>query len=165
MSRDPVEAITYRTCMEGMRSDNKLTDSGVLYLPRQGAMFPLTIDFVKRMKDEPIVIQAIQADKEYVPIIINEFENAMRRRLRVHQIPEFRFEDPNKFEIENVIFNNPATIVIWKDGSKTVVKCQPGEVFSKETGLAMAISKRAYGNTGNYNEIFKKWVPMNKEEA
>ena len=30
-------------------------------------------------------------------------------------------------EIKDVIFNEPATIIIWKDGTKTVVKCQEGE--------------------------------------
>lgn len=25
--------------------------------------------------------------------------------------------------VERVIFNHPATIIFWKDGSKTVVKC------------------------------------------
>ncbi len=60
--------------------------------------------------------------------------------------------------IENVIFNDPATIVFWLDGSKTVVKCQLGDTFSKELGLAMAICKKVYGNKGNYNDVFKKWV-------
>lgn len=60
-------------------------------------------------------------------------------------------------EISNVIFNDPATIVFWDDGSKTVVKCQDGDVFSKESGLALAIIKKAYGNSGSYNNIFKKW--------
>ena len=61
-------------------------------------------------------------------------------------------------QIKNVIFNDPATIVFWADGDKTVVKCQPGDTFSKELGLAMAICKKVYGNKGNYNEVFKKWV-------
>ena len=61
-------------------------------------------------------------------------------------------------EIKNVIFNDPATIVFWSDGSKTVVQCQPGDTYSKETGLALAIAKRACGNTPRYNKIFKKWV-------
>ena len=63
-------------------------------------------------------------------------------------------------EIENVIFNDPATIVFWKDGTKTIVKCRKdkGDVFSKETGLAMAIVKKLYGNKGKYNDILKKWV-------
>ena len=29
----------------------------------------------------------------------------------------------NRFTIKNVIFNPPATIVFWKDGTKTIVKC------------------------------------------
>lgn len=63
-------------------------------------------------------------------------------------------------EIENVIFNDPATIVFWKDGTKTIVKCRKdkGDVFSKETGLAMAIVKKLYGNKGKYNDILKKWA-------
>ena len=62
-------------------------------------------------------------------------------------------------KIKNVIFNGPATIVYWSDGSKTVVKCQPGEVLDYEKGLAMAISKKMFGNCGSYYDEFKKWVP------
>ena len=65
-------------------------------------------------------------------------------------------------EIKNVIFNYPATIVFWEDGTKTVVKCQDGDEFDPEKGLAMAIAKKAYGNKGNYCNKMKKWLP--KEE-
>lgn len=61
--------------------------------------------------------------------------------------------------IVKVIFNDPATIVIWSDGQKTVVKTQNGDEFDPEKGLAMAISKRVLGNQGNYYEEFKKWLP------
>lgn len=61
-------------------------------------------------------------------------------------------------QIERVIFNAPATVVYWKDGTKTVVKCQDGDTYSKETGLAMAIAKKAYGNDGKYNDIMKAWI-------
>lgn len=63
-------------------------------------------------------------------------------------------------EIKDVIFNPPATIVKWADGTKTVVKCQrkEGDVYSKEVGLAMAISKKALGNKGNFNDVFSKWI-------
>ena len=61
-------------------------------------------------------------------------------------------------EIEKVIFNKPATIVFWKDGTKTVVKVQGKEKFNKEKGLAMAVAKKALGNQGNYYEEFKKWL-------
>lgn len=63
-------------------------------------------------------------------------------------------------EIQRVIFNDPATIVFWSDGTKTVVKKQKDDKkkkFDKEKGLAMAIAKKALGNQGNYFETFKKW--------
>ena len=62
-------------------------------------------------------------------------------------------------KIKNVIFNPPATIVFWMDGTKTVVKAQDGDVFDSEKGLAMAISKKALGNKGNYCNELKKWLP------
>ena len=72
-------------------------------------------------------------------------------------------KDPS-ITISKVIFNPPATIVFWKDGSKTVVKCQEGDVFDPEKGLAMAFMKKAYGNAGKYCDEVKKWVePWRKE--
>ena len=65
-------------------------------------------------------------------------------------------------EITNVIFNDPATIVFWSDGTKTVVKAE-GEPFDPEKGLAMAIAKKALGNKGNYYNEFKKWLPKKEE--
>ena len=63
-------------------------------------------------------------------------------------------------DIKDVIFNPPATIALWADGTKTVVKCQEREnnEYSKVVGLAMCICKKVYGNKGNYNNIFKKFI-------
>ena len=61
-------------------------------------------------------------------------------------------------DITKVIFNDPATIVFWKDGTKTVVKCE-NETYDPEKGFAMAIAKKVLGNKGNYYETFKKWLP------
>lgn len=68
-------------------------------------------------------------------------------------------------KIKKVIFNNPATIVYWSDNTKTVVKCQEGDTYSKEVGLAMCISKKYLGNKSNFNNEFKKWIPEEKEEV
>ena len=67
-------------------------------------------------------------------------------------------EYPTCPEIKNVIFNPPATIVFWTDGSKTVVKAQNGEEFDPEKGLSMAIVKKHFGNKGHYFEEIKKWT-------
>lgn len=60
--------------------------------------------------------------------------------------------------IVNVIFNDPATIVFWGDGTKTVVKTQNGEPYDPEKGLAMAIAKHYSGNNYSYYNQFKHWL-------
>lgn len=61
--------------------------------------------------------------------------------------------------IEKVIFNDPCTIILWSDKTKTVVKCGEDEEYDPEKGMAIAISKKFLGNKGNYYETFKKWLP------
>jgi hypothetical protein len=65
--------------------------------------------------------------------------------------------------IKNVIFNDPATIVFWNDGTKTVVKFGKDDTFDPEKGLAMAISKYFFDNAGYFNDVFKKWIPKKGE--
>lgn len=60
-------------------------------------------------------------------------------------------------KIEKVIYNNPATIMIWNDGVKTVVKCQKEDIYDKKIGFFLCITKRLFGNTGRYNAELDKW--------
>ncbi len=62
------------------------------------------------------------------------------------------------FKIKEVIFNDPATIVYWEDGTKTVVKCGKDDIYNKETGLALCFMKKALNNKGNYNNLFRKYI-------
>lgn len=55
------------------------------------------------------------------------------------------------------------TVVKWADGTITKVKTQNGDTYSPEVGLAMCIAKKAMGNKGNYNNVFKKWLPKTAE--
>ena len=54
---------------------------------------------------------------------------------------------------EKVIVHYPATVVYWDDGTKTVVRCQKGDLFSRRTGLLVAMAKRAYGNSPRFNDV------------
>lgn len=75
---------------------------------------------------------------------------------KINELVEF-----DEKQIKDVIFSDPATIVLWKDGTKTVVKCQKdkGDTYNPELGLAMCIIKKMCGNKGNYNDVFNKWLP------
>lgn len=58
----------------------------------------------------------------------------------------------NPFGIDHVIFNGPATIVFWLDGSKTVVKCADDEIYNERTAIMWAIMKKVYGNSSRVNK-------------
>ena len=50
------------------------------------------------------------------------------------------------------------SVALWEDGTKTKIKCQPGDTFDKEKAVALCYMKKYFGNNGSYNEILKKWV-------
>jgi len=71
----------------------------------------------------------------------------------------FAFNDTIFIKVKpvKVIFNNPATIVIWDDGTKTIVKRQKGDRYDKEKGLALCYMKKALGNTSRkLNDALRK---------
>ena len=53
-----------------------------------------------------------------------------------------------------VLFNSPATIVFWADGTKTVVKCMEYDLYDKEKGFILCVLKKAFGDK-SYKKIFK----------
>lgn len=70
----------------------------------------------------------------------------------------------NSTKIKKVHFNPPVTVVIWEDGTKTIVRTQGEDTFDPEKGLAIAISKKVLGNNGAYYDEFKKWLDPYYEE-
>jgi hypothetical protein len=124
-----------------------------------------------------------------------EFEGEVKRSEYVpgpfgragHSDLTVRTEAPERtgqLGVKKVVFNNPATIVYWDDGTRTIVYCNDNvklvkkvvdgkeievakpmkvETYSEEVGLAMAIAKKHYGNCGAYNNIFRKYIPGMKE--
>lgn len=67
-------------------------------------------------------------------------------------------ENDNPFGIKRVIFNGPATIVFWLDGTKTVVKCAKGETNDKKTSILWAYAKKICGTSSHMNKVLDKLV-------
>lgn len=64
-----------------------------------------------------------------------------------------------KLDIKRVIHNDPATVILWNDGTKTVVKAH-NEPFDPEKGFAMAVCKKLLGDS--YKKTFREYC--GKEE-
>ena len=133
---------------------------------KNGTKIPATIDYIETTADTfpkfeghitgtaKVSYRSLDDIRNDAEVPINIYRNILNS---TYGIGSLRIP-----EIKNVIFNDPATIVFWEDGTKTVVKCQDGDEFDPEKGLAMAIAKKAYGNKGGYCNKMKKWLP--KEE-
>ena len=63
----------------------------------------------------------------------------------------------NAVDVQKVIFNPPATIVFWGDGTKTVVKRMHGEPFDMYHGFTAALAKKVYGNSTRVRKIVHKF--------
>ena len=119
-----------------------------------------------KSKDYSIHNLRLVTDSEYANVIINLIKRDFNLTDKApEKKAEPKKEEPMKPttsktlvpEIKNVIFNGPATIVFWEDGTKTVVRCQSDDEYTKEAGLAWCIAKKALGNKSDYVDIFGKW--------
>lgn len=68
------------------------------------------------------------------------------------------------FGIKKVIYNPPATIVIWEDDSKTVVKCHVKDTYSPFVGLMACIVKKLYGDEEDWYQQLSEFFPTEKEQ-
>lgn len=125
---------------------------GLINSPNQRLVGDISTGY--RMLDDEVELRNMLSSM--IKEVLNDrFGVPKTRVVYIHNIPE----------IHKVIFNHPATVVLWSDGTKTVVKCGDYDIFDPEKGLAMAIAKKALGNKGNYYEEFKKWLPEFKLEV
>ena len=60
-------------------------------------------------------------------------------------------------KIKRIIFNPPATVIIWGDNTKTVVKCSEDDEFNPEIGVAMCYMKKIYGSRHAFSKMVEKY--------
>ena len=95
-------------------------------------------------------------------------ENLMQLVKGVHEEFEKKRQEVIRTNTpKRVIFNSPATIVFWKDGTKTVSSAH-NEAYDPEKGLAVCFAKKALGNgyegSTAFMKLITKWLPKEKEE-
>ena len=78
--------------------------------------------------------------------------------------PPVRKKDDRPYP-KKVKFSGPATIILWEDGTKTVVKCQEDDVFNEYTGVLTCFAKKMFGNKANFNNIINKTVKMGRHQT
>ena len=130
----------------------------------------VTMRYDQFFKPEPFdIYKDVYSANELSSYISSGIEN-LRKTLKEAFGELFNLEEDNmsrkSLEVKKVIYSGPCTIVIWADDSKTIVRCQDGDTYSKEVGLLMCLAKKVWGtNTSgsNFNDYISK-VISEKEE-
>ena len=68
-------------------------------------------------------------------------------------------------KVKQVIFNPPATIVNWTDGTKTVARCAPEDKFNEEFGFAMACAKKLVKPYETFQDYIKRAIRVKAKPA
>lgn len=155
-------------------TENILRDIGGINMNGMGFVTPDSIDKVIVRTKDGREFEGCVTRAEYMP------GNLGRNGFSELTVCTVKQTATRSYGIKEVIFNNPATIVKWDDGTQTVVYCQDNytetvktvngkkvkvrkpkksDSFNPEIGLAMAIVKKHFGNRGNYNNVFRKYIP------
>ena len=58
--------------------------------------------------------------------------------------------------ITKVIYQNPATVVFWSDGTKTVAKCDKNDTYDDEKGFLICIFKKVFPNK-RFDVLMNMW--------
>lgn len=66
------------------------------------------------------------------------------------------------YKVIKVIYNNPATIVIWDDGTKTISKCSAEDTYNPTTGLTVAVFKKLVGGE-SLRRLYDDWLPEDSQ--
>lgn len=66
-------------------------------------------------------------------------------------------------QIEKVIHNNPKTVVIWSDKTKTIVSCGKDAEFDEYVGFTAAVMKKIFGSNTKVKKIMKAKTVVSKK--
>ena len=81
----------------------------------------------------------------------------LANKKETEELVEYQVNTPYSYRPKKIIFNGPATIVIWQDDSKTVVKCGEKEEYDRKLAFKYALHKRyAELKKTNYLRQFTK---------
>ena len=65
--------------------------------------------------------------------------------------------------IDRVISSGNKTIIIWKDGTKTIVSCIEGDKYDVYAGFCAALTKKIFGSTPRAKKFLNNKLVVDKK--
>ena len=116
----------------------------------------------KAFDEKPSAVNIVRTNN---PAILEAFLKANKENQRKRE--DFNKRDYSETHIpgiEKVIFNEPATIVFWNDGTKTVVKCCEKDSYDREVGFKTALLTKMFSKQA-LRDMINTYVPKKTKEV
>lgn len=125
---------------------------------------PIVFGVTPRRNGKGLILKKIKEVEEQNKSIA--IDKSKINEIKIDEIKEIKFATKSIVdEIKDIIFNDPATIVLWKDGTKTVVKATHGDEYDKRTGVALCVLEKLVGSKSGIKTLVKKYDRSDKESG
>lgn len=118
------------------------------------AKFNYATDYADRIVDMELDDDLIEF---LYPALIEGHEKLVQKQKKQEQERSRRFNKFQVNQIKRVKYDNPWTIVWWKDGQVTRSKCAENDVWSEAAGFNACVAKRYFQTAGAYNKVLKTY--------
>ena len=99
----------------------------------------------------------------------NGFDSIIYELEKKRKFAERGTDDMKKLDVKKIIFSGPKTIVLWSDGTKTIVSMSKDEAkFDPEAAFCAAYTKKMFGSNSKIKRVIKeksnieKWKELNE---
>lgn len=113
--------------------------------------------------DKETITMGVRSGKTYLTQIgkftnkDNGFDSVIYEMEKQRKFAERGTDDMKKLDVKKIIFSGPKTIVLWSDGTKTIVSMSKDEAkFDPEAAFCAAYTKKMFGSNSKIKRIIKE---------
>lgn len=99
------------------------------------------------------------------PALIEGYEKFTKKQQKHEEEISRKFNQVSVNMIKRVKYDNPWTIVWWKDGRITRSKCAENDVWSEAAGFNACVAKRYFQTAGAYNKVLKTYCKSDSNDG
>ena len=117
----------------------------------------------RREADEDMIVMRLRSGKTYLTQIgrcknkDNGFDTVIYQMGKKRKFAERGTDEMKNVDVKKIIFSGPKTIVLWTDGTKTIVSMSKDELrFDPEAAFCAAYTKKMFGTNSKIKRIIKE---------
>lgn len=117
----------------------------------------------RKPKEEEAITMGLRSGKTYLTEIgkcknkDNGFDSIIYQMDMKRKFAERGTNEMKKLDVKKIIFSGPKTIVLWSDGTKTIVSMSKDETnFDPEAAFCAAYTKKMFGTNSKIKRVIKE---------